>query len=143
MEGYRPEPTVYSLNFDDTVYKGMKVKIRSCTVGEWNMLLGFLGAQGVEAINDANNGLFELFLKKLKEWNLLDPDSGEPVAMTQEGFESVEQPVIAAILTAWQIAMVAVPAPLQNASPNGSSSQEASLGMVVKSPSPPSWPTQS
>lgn len=141
--GFRPEPTVYRLNFDDTSLKGLHVKIRSCTVGEWSNLLGFMGASEASEVQEANQKISILFAEKLVEWDLDHPDTGEAVPQTIEGVNSLDRYLFAQIMTAWQVAMVAIRAPLPNASANGSSSQEASLGMVVESQSPSNWPTPS
>jgi hypothetical protein len=140
--GYTPEPTIYSLNFDDTPLKGLEVKVKCCSMAEFNSMLRNSHADNLAELADKNSNTVELFLKNLVSWNLAFSD-GSPVPMTIEGVQSQEQPMVNQIVGAWQTAMVTVSAPLNLPSPNGAISQEQSLGLEGKSLSHENWPKPS
>jgi chemotaxis regulatin CheY-phosphate phosphatase CheZ len=167
--GFIPEPTIYTLSFDeDTGLAGLHVRVKCCTFGEFNQMLR--GSQDpimdadvpedtTDAVAmkellskvrdysrvaaDANEEAMAMFLKYLVEWDLADPVTGEIVPRTLEGIRSVEKPVIAAIIASWHLAMMAVPVPLKQASMNGRRSEEATLDLGSLSENLPNWPTPS
>lgn len=126
--GFTPERTVYKLNFEGTHLDGLLVRMGSLTVAEYNKMMALGQASTVAEAMEANQWIADLFLAKLIEWNLEDKDHN-PVPATQEGLDTQERPVINAIITAWQGAMINIPAPLPSASENGGTSEELSLGL--------------
>jgi hypothetical protein len=141
--GFRPERTIYVLNFKDSNLDGLKVRIGGCTVGEWQSQLRMTGTvnSGQEAA-ESNDAMIALFLKYLQEWDLEDAETGEPVPPTAEGVATQENALITQIILAWQKAMQYVSDDLGKGSTNGSSSREASLGLAGSSQNLQSWPRQ-
>jgi hypothetical protein len=140
--GYIPEPTIYSLNFDDTPLKGLEVKVRCCSMDQFNSMLRNSKADNLADLADKNEKTIALFINNLVSWNLTNKD-GSPVPPTMEGFCAQEQPMLQEVIAAWQTAMVTVSPPLNLPSPNGAISQEASLGLEGKSLNQESWPKPS
>lgn len=152
--GYRPEPTIYKLDFDQsTGLDGLFVRVKCCTMKEFNDMLRGSNAPELKQLEnideddpaaltklmalmqdlnkvaaDANESSLQLFLKYVVEWDL-EGDDGKIVPLTMEGIGTVEKPVIGKIISAWHTAMMAVPRPLKSASANGRRSEEATLGM--------------
>jgi hypothetical protein len=122
--GFRPEKTLYKLTFEGTSYEGLVVRAGCCTVGEFNDMVRGFGAYNTA---DSNDRLFELFLKYLNDWNLEDPDTGEPVPYTLDGIHGVESQLMSAVVNGWQKAMVGVPRNLSLPSSDGGTLLESSL----------------
>lgn len=163
--GFRPEPTVYKLTFEEeTGLAGLTVRAKCCTMAEFNeMLRGsqdpVLDARADEGLDeaaaaaanmerlrqysnkaaDANEEAIKMFLKYLVEWDL-EGENGQIVPKTLEGIASCEKPVVTKIISAWHMAMMAVPVPLKQPSSNGSASEEDILELGSASTSPQSWP---
>lgn len=128
--GFRPEPTVYTLKFEKGSWlDGLKVRVGSCTISEFNEMLRWKASTGQE-VADNNDKVLQRFLDYLVEWNLENKD-GTPTPHTVEGCADQEQPVIREILSQWQSAMAGVSDDLGKDSANGSDSLEESLGLGV------------
>lgn len=140
--GFRPESTIYKLSFSGTPLDGLTVRAGCCSVGEFNEMLRLSDTTKAREVADNNERITDLFVKYLVEWDLEHPVTGEPVPATAEGIGTIESRLLGQIISAWQIAMVTVPDPLKNGSLAGKASEEASLGLVIESPSPESWPKQ-
>jgi hypothetical protein len=137
--GFRPQRTIYHLTFEDVPeLKGLEIRIQSCTIRELNEM----ASAGETATEDDNDAMTEMFVRKLVSWNIED-DAGQPVPISTEGVESQEPSLLAAVIMAWQKAMVAVPDPLRSDSLNGRSSEEASLGLANSSQNLQSFPRPS
>jgi hypothetical protein len=145
--GFRPEPTIYSLNFKGTFLDGLHVKISCCTIREYNKMMNTTGAtqeqqdnldkltELVKELAARNDWVLNLLASHLVSWDLEDAD-GNPVPTTRDGIDSQERAVIAQLIAAWQMAMVSVPNPLKPDSSNGRISEEQSLGLGSVSGSP-------
>jgi len=129
--GFRPERTIYRLTFENsTGLEGLVVRIKSCTIKEFNRIM-WLGQQNT---TESEQEVNDLFVSKLVEWNLLDDDD-HPVPLTQEGLDTQEPSLMAAIILAWHSAMTEVKAPLRSDSGNGRRLEEAELGLGKSSAS--------
>src|SRR5271165_5262394 len=136
--GFRPEPTIYKLNFDDTPLKGLLVRAKCCSMGEYNDMLREAGDAGAERGPDEkidftaaavrNDETIATFARHLVEWNLED-DEGNAVPATLAGVQSVERVLMGQIITAYEIALVTVSAPLNFQSASGKTSEEQPPGM--------------
>src|SRR5262249_26996863 len=132
--GFRPEQTVYKLDFSDIPgLNGLVVKASACSVRDYNRMMSISVDDTVSAL-DYNEEVTKKFLEHLVEWNLDGPD-GEPLPHTMEAREETERPVVMAIIRAWQSAMVTVPTQPKSPSPNGEISEEASLELGSQSES--------
>jgi hypothetical protein len=140
--GVRPEPTVYNLTFSEETslgQAGVKVKISCGSIREMNQMLRTKNGATGEETADANDSVALLFLDHLIEWNL-DAKDGSPLPHTLEGISELEPGTISQMVTAWQVAMMSVPTILKKPSPNGSMSEEESLGLGNASENLSSWP---
>ncbi len=72
----------------------------------------------------------------LVEWDLTQ--NGEPVPANTAGLRSLSVPLAVRLAGEWLSAVAKVPGPLEQPSPDGEPSAEASLPMEVLSPSPAS-----
>lgn len=139
--GFTPEPTVYTLEFEEgTPLHGLVVKASPCTIGEWNDMLRMSGETrtNLRETADSNERVAELMLSHLVSWNLEIP-TGTPVPATQEGFRLLENPHGSMIISAWQRAMVDVPTNSPKSSDSGKISAEEQLGLGNSSESLPNW----
>lgn len=126
--GYRPKRKTYALDFEGTDYDGLEVRLRGLTTGE---LLDAMEKKDA-ANEDANSGefreLLELVAEKIVDWNVED-DDGRPVEPTLAALIDQDPDFNLAIINAWTTAISGVPAPLDDASPGGDPSVEASIPM--------------
>jgi hypothetical protein len=133
--GFKPERTIYRLNFSGTFLDGLLIRVGSLTVAEYNEMLSKGSSGTADEAMAANRWVAQLFLDRLVEWNLENQD-GTPTPKTVEGLQAQERPVVTGIINAWQIAMVNIPAPLsQSSSDGGLLDQEESLGLGDQSQS--------
>lgn len=131
--GFRPEPTTFNLTFDGTPLEGLQIKATCCTVAEYRRILQIAASSGgtitEQDIKD-NDWVLELFAENLREWNLDDPRTGQPVSADIEGLNSQEHRFVVMMITAWQTALVSVPTTSSTESDSGASSEEATLGLA-------------
>lgn len=128
--GYKRTPKLYHLKFgEDTDYPGLEVAIRDTSLGQ------FLAARATGADGDPIAGMVDLLIDRIHSWNLEDDQTGEPVPTTREAILGEDSDMIFDIVRMWQQAMTGVAAPLDDASPSGETSEEASIPMEALSPS--------
>ena len=131
--GFRPEPTTFNLTFDGTPLEGLQIKATCCTVAEYRRIQQIAASSGgtitEQDIKD-NDWVLELFAENLREWNLDDPRTGQPVSADIEGLNSQEHRFVVMMITAWQTALVSVPTTSSTESDSGASSEEATLGLA-------------
>jgi hypothetical protein len=128
--GFAPEPIIYNLTFDGTRLAGLRLKVGSVTVREYNKMMAAGAEEDQKKVAENNTWVLDLFFSRVISWNLISKTTGEPVVPTQDGVQEVERWVINDMMAAWQIALVAVPKNLSQNSDYGETSEEASLGMV-------------
>jgi len=140
--GYTPEPTIYTIHFDDsTPYSGLTVRIRGCTVREWDEMMAMAVVEDAKTVLKNNRRAVDMFLEHLSEWNLdLPGKPGELTPGTWDGIQEHDNKLITDIYVAWQKAMTTVSDELGKGSQNGSSSAEALLGLAGSSESLPNFP---
>jgi hypothetical protein len=109
--GFKPPRKIYNLDFTDTDYDGLHVRMRGMTVGEQ-----------LDTNLDGAEAIIATVATLLIDWNI-DDEYGEPVPANLEGLRSQDGPVATAIFHALTTAISGVPAPL----PEGSHSGEPSL----------------
>jgi len=143
--GYRPQPKLYKLVFDD--HPGLVCRARSTSVG------GFLEISKLSDIANPNDPqacreLFRLFSNVLVSWNLeqsmdgpLDDNDdplwleGDPVPVTLDGIMTQDLEMVLEIIEGWMEAAAGVSAPLAKPSSGGRPSLVESLPMVPLSQS--------
>jgi len=119
--GYRPKPKQYKLKFADAEFEGLEVIMGSMTVGEWEQMIGPLPDDATAADRaahaDANKALF---LDRLVSWNL-DGKDGQPLPRTVAALNEQDRPFVAAMMAAWQLALLGVDPTSGAGSSNGAS----------------------
>ena len=123
--GYRPKPRQYPLKFADAEFAGLEVIMGSMSVAEWERLMAV--ADGAAAENDWR---LELFAGRVISWNLTEGDDDQPVPVTLAALKALPRPFVAALFTAWQMALLGVdPTSAAGSSNGGSSGETAPPGM--------------
>ena len=141
--GFKPQETLYKLDFSDTELSGLHVTMRSMSIAKLFDLaeMAERAKDGVLTVAEARQ-MRRDFAAALVEWDVeRDPVEGEsgdqPVPATYEGVISQDPVFIGQIIQAWDEAMSQAPRPLRSASAAGAS-QEASLGLAESSRNLPS-----
>lgn len=132
--GFRRKKKIFDLDFTGTPLDGLNVEARSAPIGLF-MQIGQL-ADSFDNVEDADAAkilgvmteLVDTFAQVLIAWDLLD-DNDEPVPANAQGLLSLEMDELMFVITAWQNAAAAVPAPLPQASTAGSPSLVGSMPM--------------
>lgn len=113
-----PAPAVYRVEAADEDLAGLWMRVRSCTLGQL-LDLGF-GPPGSGPAGERDpREVFGEFAGRLVEWNVCDPDTGEPVPPTYAGLRSLDEDFARRLLGLWENAITGVPAPFVNASNGG------------------------
>lgn len=121
--GYRPKRKIFNLDFTGTEHDGLHATVRGVSTGQ---ALDIEAARA-DGSDDAIRGMLELIAEQLIEWNVEDPDTGEPVPANLDGVRALEIGLNLAIVNAWLTAMAGVPAPLESGSTSGEPSLVASI----------------
>lgn len=141
--GYKRARTVNVLNFEDPQYEGLVVRVRKLTVGEMLDLTrladGKTDDQGkiiATAFATADlEEMIEVFSHGLIGWNLEaetdEEDVFVPVPTTVKGILTQDLELVMDVIEAWMAAAIGVPAPLDEDSNSGATSQELSLPMAA------------
>lgn len=128
-EGYRPEETIITLEFDDADLKGLKVVTRSVRLEKFlEMMRDSLdAARTAQLIQDFGE-------KALIDWNLLDPETGKPVPATFDGMKTQDTNLMVRIVRAWTASVGSAPAPLDDESSSGTSTATGGNGSAPAIP---------
>lgn len=139
--GYRREPRIYKLAFEDPDMDGLVIRVRSLPIGKFVELTRAAAAVTATESNEASaeqtDILFRALASSIVEWNLEEegPDGRPwPVPADLDGLYRQDMPFAMAIIEAWLDAVAAVPPPLPASSTGGRPSLEASLPMEPLSP---------
>lgn len=110
---------------DPARYDPIDVRVRSCTIRELRRAME-LTAGGVLPTRDAEryDELVALVGSTLRQWNLDDPDTGEPVPADAEHLASRPALLIGRIINAWTDAQLGLAAPLDQPSHDGAPAAE-------------------
>lgn len=121
--GFKRNPKIYRLKWEDGDYAGLEVSIRSLNMGQ------LLEAKSGKSANgkDGLEGTVELLADRILDWNLEDEETGEAVPATLDAMKSEDDDLILDIINRWMEAVSGVPAPLDATSPSGEISQVASI----------------
>jgi len=123
-KGFRKEPTLYKLKFEDPELDGLEVTVKSLP------LRGFLEINRMATDPAQQDQLFTRFAEVvLVDWNIEDED-GSPVKADIEGLLDQEISLINAIIQQWVQVMTSVPKSSNDSLSYGSSSLEESLPMA-------------
>jgi hypothetical protein len=130
--GYKREPTIYKLKFEDPEFEGLEIRTKSVPLGVFLDMEELISRERPD--RETVDKLFRHFAGILVGWNLED-ENDIPVPATVEGLYSQDLRFVRVVIDAWREAMVDVPAPLAQASDDGELSPEASIPMEPLSPS--------
>jgi hypothetical protein len=123
MAGFRRKRKTYMLDFSDTEWDGLQVKVRGLTTGEYLQIVSLSGA------TDEDSKETELMLRMLSShivsWNL--EDNGEPVGVSFEEIKENDFLMNMAIVNAWVAAISSVPEDVAKKSRTGNDSLVASI----------------
>ena len=122
---YKRKRKVYNLDFTETEYEGLEVKVRGLTTGEYLEIVS-LSAPGTEGDKETES-MLRMFANHLVSWNLLDEDTNLPVPTTYEGVVTNDFVMNMFIINAWTDALVTVPEKTEKKSPTGESPLVASI----------------
>lgn len=120
--GYKRNPKIYHLKWEDGDYAGLEVRVRSLSLGQLVASQSGNGYDGKEGL-EAN---ITLFAERLVDWNL-EAEDGTPVPPTLDAIMGEEDDLILAIVRRWMDAISGVSAPLDETSPSGAISPVASI----------------
>ncbi|MFI2349697.1 hypothetical protein ACH492_22120 [Streptomyces sp. NPDC019443] len=124
MAGYRHKRKRINIKFEEPhEYAGLEVCLRGTNLGEFLALRG-IGDVDLSDIGDQ----LKRFGESLISWNLLEED-GTPVPPTLEAVYTQDQDLMFALASQWMDVMAGVKAPLDESSPAGEPSLEASIPM--------------
>lgn len=128
--GFQLKPKNIVLQFDDTTdYPGFECTVRGMTLGEYMDLMR------VEEVTTGEVGhQLEQFASSLLSWNLED-GGGQPVPATAESVFQQDKDFMFEVAGKWMEAIHGVSAPLEQSSPVGEQSVEASIPMATLSES--------
>lgn len=132
--GYRREPKLYRLRFEDPSMEGFECLCRSVSIERFMALTGLAGGTDLARQAEGAMEMFGIFAEALVSWNLEDED-GEKVPATLEGVRAQDLDFMLPIIVAWQEAIAAVAPPLPSSSNGGATSLERSIPMAPLSPS--------
>lgn len=122
--GYKRNPKVYNLRFQDGDYTGLEVQVRSLSMGQ---LIAIRTGKDEDG-KDATEGVVELLAERIVGWNLEDED-GTPVPPTLEAIKAEDHDLIEAIIEQWTTVVAGVKDPLPESSPSGEPSPVVSIPM--------------
>lgn len=114
---FKRKRKVYNLDFAETEYDGLQVRVRGLTTGEYLELVS-LSAPGAEGANETEK-LLRFFALHLVSWNLEDEDTEEIVPQDYDGIASNDFSMNMAIINAWMDAMTSVPEKTEKKSGSG------------------------
>lgn len=130
--GYRHKRKRINVCFEEGhEYHGLEVTLRGMSLGE------YLELEGIGEVDRSSVGdQLRRFAESLISWNLEDEDTGEPVPTTVEAVYAQDQDLMLMLATRWIEALRGiVSAPLEQSSPDGEPSLEASIPMETLSSS--------
>lgn len=117
--GFRRQRKVYVLDFSDTEYEGLEVRVSGLTTGEYLDFVGLSAPGDDSAAADETSEMLRMLSRHLVSWNLED-EEGEPVPMTFDGLKSNDMRMNMLIVEAWTGALADVPEPTAKKSAPGS-----------------------
>lgn len=131
--GFKRERKTYKLAFTGEL-DGLIVRARSLPLGQFMELGKLMDTEAAVTPGADDMGkvdtLFRTFAGALMSWNLEDDDD-KPVPANVDGLYSQDLELCTAVVTAYIHAVSGVAAPLDQPSPDGDPSLEASMPMEV------------
>lgn len=130
--GYKRKKT-FKLTWADGEFEGLEVRVRSMSVERFLELgpllesadLGSFSTEDIASMRD----MFREFATVLVDWNLEEEDTDDPVPCTFDGFMGQDIKFVSEIVSKWAEHIAGVSSPLEQPSPSGGPSLEASMPM--------------
>lgn len=127
--GYRLEPKVYNLKFED--HPGFELTVRSVKVGELLTIMKLAASLGEKTADEQVRDLFGRFARQITGWNLED-EHGKKIPATLDGLLSLDDfGFVMSLVTAWVEAITGTKSPTAPA--GGTPGLEASIPMTPPS----------
>jgi hypothetical protein len=125
--GFRVDPTVYQLKFEDPQLKGLEVEAESLSVHDFLKMQELSDEAGTSA--QAAGQLLDGFAQNLVRWNL--EDSHGPVPATVDGVRGQKMDFVLMLIREWMNAIAGVDPTSQPGLNGGGTSQELSIPMEL------------
>ena len=111
--GYRLEPKVYNLKFED--HPGFELIARSVSVDELLTIMRLAGEMGEKTADEQIRDLFGRFARQITGWNLEDAE-GKAIPHTLKGLLSLDDfGFVMSLITAWVEALSGTTGPTKAA----------------------------
>jgi hypothetical protein len=128
--GFRKEPTLYRLKFEDESFEGLEVMAKSVPLKDFLALNKMSSETDSAKQVEQSEALFRKFAEALISWNLED-ENGKPVPTTYNGLVSQEMAFVTEIIKAWMDAIASVPKTSKSNSNGSGTYPEVSIPMAV------------
>lgn len=126
MAGYKRKRKTYKLDFTETDWDGLEVRVRGLTTGEYLQIVQ-LSASNEEGDRETE-GMLKMFASHLISWNLED-DDGDAIGTTYEDIKENDFTMNMSIISAWTNALASVPDRVEKKSTSGDLALTASIPM--------------
>lgn len=123
MAGFRRKRKTYKLDFSETEWDGLEVRVRGLSTGEYLQIIQ-LSAASDDSGSAETEGMLRMLTSHIVSWNLEDND--EPVGTSFEDVKENDFTMNMAIINAWITALSTVPEDLAKKS-------SAGIGSLVES----------
>jgi len=123
MAGFRRKRKTYMLDFAETEWDGLQVRVRGLTTGEYLQIVALSGATSEG--DKETELMLRMLASHIVSWNL--EDNGEPVGTSFEDIKDNDFQMNMAIVNAWVTALSSVPDDVAKKSTPGSDSLVASI----------------
>jgi hypothetical protein len=126
MAGYKRKRKTYRLDFSDTEWNGLEVRVKGLTTGEYLQLVQ-LSATSEEGDSETE-AMLKMFASHLISWNLED-DEGDPIGTSFEDIKENDFTMNMSIVRAWTDALASVPEKVEKKFTTGDAALVASIPM--------------
>lgn len=127
----------YKLVFEDPEFAGLEITTKPMPTGDYLEMLALM-EERPETTRESkvqHERITEIFATALLSWNL-ETEDGDPIPADLDQLRSLDLDLTLAVIRAYLDAISDVPAPLDEPSPSGGPSLEASIPMAPLSESP-------
>lgn len=125
MAGFRRKRKTYKLDFSETEWDGLQVRIRGLSTGEYLQIVQLSATSDDDDGSRETESMLRMLSSHIISWNLEDND--EPVGTSFEDIKENDFTMNMAIINAWIAALSSVPEDLAKKSSAGTSSLVASI----------------
>lgn len=123
MAGFRRKRKTYLLDFSDTEWDGLQVRVKGLTTGEYLQIVSLSGSTAED--NKETEMMLRMLASHIVSWNL--EEDGEPIGTSFEEIKENDFLMNMAIVNAWVAAISSVPEDVAKKSISGSDSLVESI----------------